>query len=223
MTQKIDNKMIDAIQAAEWDDIYPRAIKFALSKLSFRTGSPREGVPKEEEAHDIVNEAIKKIINGSTSEEREGMKKGLRKWDPSRGALVDYLFSVINSDISHLYKSEDYVTTSRIPITVENREDESIEVEELLKRACSSEKHAGGINPDPPLSPEDIHSANEVHNELLKAVEGDDELEGIVLCMLDGFEKPGDIAEQLGIKTSVVNNAKKRLKRIYESILPKRK
>ena len=223
MTKMINNKLLHAVETADWDDIYPRAIKFAMSKLSFKTGSPREGVPKTEEAEEIVNEAIRKIIEGCTGEETEGAKKGFRKWDPSRGTLVDYLLSVIKSDISHLYKSEDYVSVSRIPIVEGSIEDGPIEVEELLKRARVPEKHAAEMNPDPPQSPEEIYLVNEVRDGLLKAVEGDDELEGIILCMLDGFEKPGDIADQLGIAPSMVNNAKKRLKRIYDGILPTRK
>ncbi len=222
MNSKLDNKTLQAIQTADWDDIYPRAVKFAVSKLSFMTGTPREGLPKADEAHDIVNEAIRKIIEGCISNDTDVTEKGHRKWEPSRGPLLNYLFSVIKSDISHLYESEDYLSTSRMPITEESNEDECIEAEELLKRSCVPEKHADGINPDPQQSPEEIQIANELRDKLLKAVEGDGELEGIVLCMLDGFEKPGDIALQLGIKTSVVNNAKKRLKRIYESILPKR-
>lgn len=222
MTEPHKKKTIDLIQEADWDDIYPRAIKFALSKLSFKSGSPLEGVPKKEVAHDIVNDAIKKIIDGCTTEEKESSKKGFRKWDPNRGPLLDYLLSVIKSDISHLYESEYYVTTSRIPTSEGSSEDEPIETEQLPKRA-GPEKHAEGINPDPPQSPEEIYMANEVCNRLLKVVVGDDELEGIVLCMLDGFEKPGDIAEQLEIDTKVVNNAKKRLKRIYDGVLIRRK
>jgi hypothetical protein len=221
---KIDNEALQAIETADWDDIYSRAIKYALSKLSFRTGTPREGVPKREEAEEFVNEAIKKVIEGCTeAEEGAGAKKGLRKWDPSRGALLDYLISVIKSDISHLYKSEEYISTSRMPRVEGSTDDEPIEVEELLKRACIPEKHAEGINPDPPQTPEEIYTVIEVRNGLLKAVEGKGELEDIALCVLDGAEKPGDIAEQLGVETRVVNNAKKRLKRIYDGILPRRK
>ena len=224
MTNKIDNKTLNAIETADWDDIYPRAVKFALSKLSFRTGAPREGVPLIEEAEDFVNEAIKKIIEGcNEGEEGEGPKKGMRRWDPSRGAFLQYLLSVIKSDISHLYKSEGYNLTSRMPIIAETNENEPIEVEEFLKRTDISEEHAISMNPDPPQTPEEIYSANEVRNRLLKAVEGDGELEGIALCMLDGFERPADIAEQVGVETRVVNNAKKRLQRKYDSILPKRK
>lgn len=223
MTKRIDKKTLTLIQQADWDDIYPRAMKFALSKLSFRPGSPREGVSKAEEAHDIVNEAIKKVVEGCISEDTEGPMKGFRKWDPERGSLIEYLLFVIKSDISHLYASADYLSTSRIPIAKGSSEDDPVETEQLLKRARVPEKHADSINPDPPQSPEEAHLENEVRDSLLKAVEGDDELEGIVLCMLDGFEKPGDIAEQLGIETKVVNNAKKRLQRIYDGILPGRK
>lgn len=222
MTNKIDNKTLHAIETADWDEIYPRAIKYALSKLSFRIGTPREGVPLIEEAEEFVNEAIKKVIEGCTDGEEEGPKKGMRKWDPSRGALFDYLISVIKSDISHLYKSGEYTLTSRMPIVNGTKEDEPIEVEEFLKRTSVPEEHATFINPDPSQTPEEIYSVNEVRKRLLKAVEGDGELESVALCMLDGFEKPIDIAEQLGIETRVVNNTKKRLRRIYDNILPKR-
>lgn len=208
MSHKVENKILDLIQQADWDDIYPRLMKYALSKLSIRSGSPLEGVPTKTLAQDIVNEAIRKVIEGD------------RKWDPERGSLFNYLkYSVIQSEISHLYESDYYYLTSRMPDTQGGRESVSVNTNEVSSRSQAPSEHAPSINPGIPQSPEEALVENEVHNQLLKAVEGDEELEGIVLCILEGHEKPKIIAELLGVNPTTIYNARKRLKKIYGDIL----
>lgn len=212
MTGRSDKKILDLIQKADWDDIYPRAIKFAITQLWFLSRSPLRGAPKEQIAHDIVSQAILKIING------------YRKWEPDRGPLLEYLFSVIKSDISHLYESEDYVLTSRLPVSPqENSDGEFVEQEELLTRAHELDKHAADIAPDPPPLAYEVLIEYEICGHLLNVIKGDDELENIVLCMLEGFSKPRDIAEQLNVDIKIIYNAKKRLERAYNDLLRNKK
>lgn len=222
MGKQGNSRILELIQRADWDDIYPRAIKYALSKLSFRAGSPYKGVLKEDVAEGIVNEAIKKTLEGCVHDGGAGPTKGVRKWEPEKVSLLDYLLSVIKSDISHLYESESYNLTSRMPVSPQNDGgSESIETEELLTRAHELDKHAAEISPDPPQSVDDILIEHEICDRLLKVIEGEDELESIVLCMLDGYSKPRDIAEQLSVEPKNIYNAKKRLERAYQGLLQK--
>jgi RNA polymerase sigma factor (sigma-70 family) len=208
---KVEKGIVELIQQADWDDIYPRALKYALKKLSFLSGSPLEGVSKKQVAHDIVSQAILKIIDGD------------RKWEPGRGTILNYLIYVVKSDISHLYRLDDYKLTSRMPVSPQKDNDrESIETEELLKKAHELDKHAADISPDPPQSVDNILIEHEICDSLLEVIDGDDELESIVRCMLDGFSKPRDIAEQLGVKPKNIYNAKKRLERAYQGLLQKK-
>jgi len=212
--------LLALIQQADWDDIYPRAIKYALSKLSFRSGSPRKGNPEQDEAECLVNEAIKKIIESCAEKKSEGPTKGIRKWDPERGPLLDYLISVIRSDISHLYESQEYKLTSRLPVSSHHDDDiEPIETEELLNKAHNLDNHAAYIGPDSPQLADDALIEKETCNYLLEVVKGDDELENVVLCMLYGFSKNRDISEQLRVEVRDINNAKKRLRRAYQGVL----
>ena len=208
---KVEKGILELIQQADWDDIYPRVLKYALKKLSFRSGSPFEGVPKEQVAHDIVSQTILKVI------------EGYRKWNPERGPLLDYLIFVVKSDISHLYELDDYILTSRMPVSPQKDGDsESVEKEELLNGAHLLDKHAADISPDPPQLADNALIEHEACDRLLKVIEGDDELESIVLCMLDGFSKPIDIAEHLGVDPKDIYNAKKRLERAYQGLLQKK-
>lgn len=211
MGNKVGKDIMKLIQQADWDGIYSRALKYALTKLSFRSGSPFEGVPRKQVAHDIVSQAILKVIDGE------------RKWDPEKGPLLNYLLDVIKSDISHLYATEDYNLTSRMPVSPQNdMGSEPIETEELLNRAHALDKHAADISQDPPQPADVALIEQETWDRLLEVVKGDNELENIVLCISYGFSKPRDIAEQMGVDPKIIYNAKKRLERAYQILLQKK-
>jgi len=56
------------------------------------------------------------------------------------------------------------------------------------------------------------HAKNAV--ELLREkIQGDEELEEIFLCLEEGYTKPSEIAEQLGVDVKEIYNREKRLKR----------
>ncbi len=208
MSSKIDNKVLELLHRADWEDIIPRLMKYVLSKLSIRTGSPLEGISINEIAHDIVNESIRKVVEGT------------RKWDPARGPLLKFLkFSVIRSEIDHLYKSDYYDLTQRIHVSPDDAESEPAKIADLSDSSNKLDKQNSNIS----SASEQIINEIETRDSILKAVEGDDELTDIALCMLDGAYKPEEIANQLNVDTKVIYNAKKRLQRIYKDNIPKKK
>jgi hypothetical protein len=222
LSDKDDSRVLELLKKADWDDITLRLIKYALSKLSFHPLSPLAGRPNKEKAEEMVQDAIIKTIQGAY-DTNKNIKKGIRRWDPDKVSLLDFLFGVLKSDIGHLYKDDkDYLMTSRMPAARNKDEDNSVEAEELIKRASAPEPHSINLNPNPQKTPEDIIEEGEIQDSLIKVVEGDDELVDIVTCMLCGFEKPDDIADQTGLDIKVVYNAKKRLNRIYNDILPRK-
>jgi hypothetical protein len=90
-------------QAQDWDDLVPRLLLLAVSRLRRMTwrGQRRGPPPGAAEAEDFVNDAISKTI------------AGVRIWNPEACTLFQHLAGVIVSDISHAAGSMENRTTLR--------------------------------------------------------------------------------------------------------------
>ena len=90
-------------QAQDWDDLVPRLLLLAVSRLQRMTwrGQRRGPPPGASEAEDFVNDAISKTI------------AGVRIWSPEACTLFQHLAGVIVSDISHAAGSMENRTTLR--------------------------------------------------------------------------------------------------------------
>lgn len=90
-------------QAQDWDDLVPRLLLLAVSRLQRMTwrGQRRGPPPGASEAEDFVNDAISKTI------------AGVRIWSPEACTLFQHLAGVIVSDISHAAESMENRTTLR--------------------------------------------------------------------------------------------------------------
>jgi hypothetical protein len=90
-------------QAQDWDDLVPRLLLLAVSRLQRMTwrGQRRGPAPGAAEAEDFVNDAVSKTI------------AGVRIWNPEACTLFQHLAGVIVSDISHAAGSMENRTTLR--------------------------------------------------------------------------------------------------------------
>jgi len=90
-------------QAQNWDDLVPRLLLLAVSRLQRMTwrGQRRGPPPGAAEAEDFVNDAISKTI------------AGVRIWNPEACTLFQHLAGVIVSDVSHAAESMENRTTLR--------------------------------------------------------------------------------------------------------------
>jgi hypothetical protein len=90
-------------QAQDWDDLVPRLLLLAVSRLQRMTwrGQRRGPPPGAAEAEDFVNDAISKTI------------AGVRIWNPEACSLFQHLAGVIVSDISHAAESMENRSTLR--------------------------------------------------------------------------------------------------------------
>ncbi|HZF34922.1 MAG TPA: hypothetical protein VE914_14075 [Candidatus Angelobacter sp.] len=90
-------------QAQDWDDLVPRLLLLAVSRLQRMTwrGQRRGPPPGAAEAEDFVNDAISKTI------------AGVRIWNPEACTLFQHLAGVIVSDISHAAGSMENRSTLR--------------------------------------------------------------------------------------------------------------
>jgi hypothetical protein len=91
--------------AQDWDDLVPRLLLLAVSRLYRMTWRGRRGEapPGAAEAEDYVNDAISKTISG------------VRVWNPGNCSLFQHLAGVVVSDISHAAQSMENRTTLAPP------------------------------------------------------------------------------------------------------------
>lgn len=110
--------------------------------------------------------------------------EGTRKWDSARFSFRRFLFVALRSEISNYFKSGKANHTSSVPI-------------DLTERASLQE----------------IELARQEASELLKQ-EGADNEELIVFeYWMDGIDKPGEIASDLGTDVKEIYNITKRIER----------
>ena len=77
--------------AVDWDDLVPRLLLLAMSRLSRMTWRGQRGsiAPGAAEAEDFVNDAIAKTMDG------------VRVWSSDKCSLFQHLAGIVVSDISH--------------------------------------------------------------------------------------------------------------------------
>lgn len=91
--------------AQDWDDLVPRLLLLAISRLYRMTWRGRAGEPPPgaTQAEDFVNDAISKTI------------AGVRLWNPENCTLFQHLAGVVVSDINHAAESVENRTTAAAP------------------------------------------------------------------------------------------------------------
>jgi len=184
-------ELINYLNEQNWDEIIPKLTAYTDFKLKKGKWWKRgfEDLAKGLQPADLVFEAIKDLY----TEER--------KWNKERySSIVEFLKSVIDSEIYNLYGSYDHT----YQVVEENKDD--CEEDEMNKYA--------GEDPDSL----DLIISKELLNKVYKAIEGDQELEEFVILLSEGF-LPRDIAKELDVDISNIYNRKKRLKRILIKIL----
>lgn len=89
----------------DWDDLVPRLLLLAVSRLYRMTWRGRRGEnpPGAAEAEDYVNDAIAKTISG------------VRVWNPENCTLFQHLAGVVVSDIGHAATSVENRTSAAPP------------------------------------------------------------------------------------------------------------
>lgn len=198
----MDDTTFEHLQKVNWESIGLRLTYYAVKKAyRYRWNSKIAigGVSPE----DLAHEAIAKIFDEK------------RKWDPQKDPdLFKYLTGVVDSLISHLADSPDRTRVRGIP----QSEDGKI-VEERLKMADPESETARHLR-RPNLNPEQILLNKEqeqieqrAFKGLLKATEGDSDLEALLVCIMDGVCKPSEIAKATGMDINQVYQLRRKLNR----------
>jgi len=180
-------------QAQDWDDLVPRLLLLAVSRLQRMTwrGQRRGPPPGAAEAEDFVNDAISKTI------------AGVRIWNPEACTLFQHLAGVIVSDISHAAGS------------MENRS--------TLREAGGSDTSVSlvaEVGDDAP-DQEAVAVWRSEQRQLLEHLDRvDPALRAMAeLMLVQDMQETGDLVRVLAVPAAEIANRRKRLKRAVRAYL----
>jgi hypothetical protein len=180
-------------QAQDWDDLVPRLLLLAVSRLQRMTwrGERRGAPPGAAEAADFVHDAISKTI------------AGVRIWNPEACSLFQHLAGVIVSDVSHSAES------------LENRA--------TLRDAADEAGEGGiaaTVGDDAP-SQESVVAWRSEQRRLLEHLERiDPGLRQMAQLMLEqDMQETAELSRTMGVPPTEIANRRKRLKRAVRAYL----
>lgn len=183
-----------------WEDTVPRLVKYARTKMRERVWQGIFGgtAPGGKHAYDLGVAAIEKLLDGR------------RAWDPeTHPDLFLHLCGIVDSDVGHLARS----LGNKLTLRAARHLPESDGADEDLPEPMDS--HASAT-PDPEataLLNEQERLSEELLIELDLFLQDERELQRIVEAIVDGAEKPAEIAAAAKINVKAVYNARKRLQR----------
>ena len=185
----LDPETLEQLRNQDWETIYPALVRYAQSRVSRLSWNTKDGDPPSGlDASDIAREAISKVFSGD------------RNWDcRTEPDLLRFLWSIVNSLTSHLVESADHVHRFT-PLPDDEDQD-----------PLSRSTEAGS------LTPFDLLLYRDLLDYLNKAAKGDPVLEGVVLCLALGIDKPQDMADELEVDIQEIYNARKRLRRVADN------
>jgi len=189
------DRVIHLLENADWKDIILKLTYYALQRSKIYTwkSGKADQLLGGKTPEDIACEAIEKVLSGT------------RDWNPDKYPnLLTHLQWVVKSDMEHLASSMEHQTTVRIYEHVDGEEGPGDYYETI---------------PDSSLpTPEEVLITREKKNveeklkgEFYAMVEGDEDLEELLLYFDEGIDKPETIAAQSGWDISKVYNLKRKL------------
>jgi len=133
-----------------------------------------------------------------------GEDDGYREWNKEKFPdLYIFLLTIINSIVSHLIEHHKKFPT------------DGIEDQEILS-----------ASPNPEEVVIQTDNLEKIQKRIYQAVEGDDEIETVILFIGEGLTAPRDIAAQTGFDIARVNSILKRIRRklrpLYSELFPEK-
>jgi hypothetical protein len=199
------------LNQADWKNIQLKLLEYACFKagrLKWRTG--KDTLPKGLSPEDLVVGAIQKTYEGAISHETG---PGIRRWNPETSPdLLDFLKSVVDSDVNHLVSSEEHrLTNYHAQSTPE-------EAADAIDRLVSDNQ----ADPEQYLLRSE-HERNEdgfvdYFNDLHESFAHDPQVQKVLVSyreqsMKSETIKPAAVARETGMQIEEVRNAIKRLRR----------
>lgn len=200
---------VSRISDDEWRNIALELERYAISvsrNLRWRTRNPLE-LPGGETVTSIVSKAIEKLFSGE------------REWGPQNEPDIrKYLRGVIDSLLNHLAESQDntLVTvapepgSTNYPAWESGSQKRDPSVDWLVPPSRSPEAAL--------LQQEQAVVEDRALELLIEECAADAVLMAVLEAMMDGYDKPAEIAEHKGIPIKDVYNAAKRMDRKLEIV-----
>ena len=212
----MDEDILERIQQADWPRIALELAVYAARKLRRLPPRVRESVGRRLCPDDLAYSAIEAVVAGPGRSRRAS--KGERAWDPDRDPdLLTHLKGVVDSLVSSEGTGKE---TELARAYHRTKDDEEVEKPPPVPgRAFDPPRSEWSSGP--PANPEQLLLDNEDHDatleRILSAVDGDDELTQVLEALMEGNEKPAEIAESTGMDVKRVYQLKRRLKARIEA------
>ncbi len=179
----------------ELPGVQKEVLAYAVRKVRSKRWTRRTGMPEGKEAADLVQEALARVLAGD------------RPWDPAKVALGPFLMGVVKSLLSSELEGEENKVASLAP---------NVDGPTLLDGS------ARVATPEQVIL--DAERCNELADEALKAAEGDEVLERIVVELLDGVRcsDAKEIAGATGLDVKQVYAGTRKLQRRLDAAARRR-
>jgi hypothetical protein len=191
------DSVLHLIKKADWKDIILKLTYYAIqrAKIYKWISGEFDRLLGGKTPEDIACEAIEKVLSGT------------RAWDPDKYPnLLTHLKWIVKSDMDHLASSLEHQTTGRMPLPVHDEEG-PVDYYKIIPDQSSP-------TPEEVLITREKKELEEkLKNDLYALVEGDKDLEELLLYFDEGIDKPETIAAQSGWDISKVYNLKRKLLR----------
>ncbi len=195
--------VIQQLKQQPWEDIILKLDAYALSKArrKYWPSGSKDGQTLLGgcSPQDIAREAVRRVFEGN------------RKWNPEKDPnILKYLKGVIDSILSSMVESAE---NKEVRVLTSYEETDPVDADNNVGRSPAVE--AGGLHRGF-LSPRETAQKNELLDRVLAAVDGDEGLQLLVLCLDEDYGSRADMAEKLGVSASEVTNMRKKLVRALD-------
>ncbi len=212
----MDKQILELIQNADWERIALELTRYAAWRVGRWPKHTRSAVASRLCPEDLAYNAITAVVSGPGKSGRAA--KGQRAWDPDRYPdLLAHLKNVVDSLAFAARTAEDTDRVRQYHQTEDGEEVEKPPPQPGRTFAPPKSEWSSG----PPTNPEEEALAKEADEAALKiimsAAEGNEELETILEAMMNGHEKPAEIAEATGIDVKRVYQLRRTLNERIEA------
>jgi hypothetical protein len=192
--QRYDPSTREKMSKIDWDEVFPRVLKYAKSRAWKFSQSGIDADPLA-----MINEAVARAYG-------IGTRGTFRNWDEANcPKAYNFLIGIIRSITSH--EAEHLSEFTPEPIL----KDDGIINEKMQETSRS---------PDPEEKLIEEENEQPLLDELKRISAEDEELGMIILCIEDGISKASEIAEETGYEILKVYSLQRKLRLILKDFNP---
>lgn len=211
-SDRYDPSNIDEILNQDWQEVFPRVLKYAIARSRKYYWIGDASVNPE----DLVNEAVARALG-------IGNDGTYRNWNKDKyPGIVNFLISIIDSMTNH--EAEHAFKFRNEPYLYEDGTEKiSTQTEDNI-HSKSMDCDVGDLQYSNKYNIEETMIIKQEYDLLvmnIKAVAaGDEEMEMILMCIEDDISKPAEISSVTGYDIKIVYKVLRRLRSKLEAIKP---